>query len=99
MLVFKKIESFRLFGIWTYESATFYIFILILLKYFLFILKLIKVEQKSFKLFQLNDEAENILTNGSHEAVVFNSIPENGILQSDLMVKFFFRKKSFLNYI
>lgn len=46
---------------------------------------LIKVEQKSFKEFLLNDEAQHIVKHGSHEAVLFNSIPESGILQSDLM--------------
>jgi phenylalanyl-tRNA synthetase alpha chain len=46
---------------------------------------LIEAEQQSFKVFQLNDEAEHIVTNGSHEAVIFNSIPSDGILQSQLM--------------
>lgn len=37
-------------------------------------------------MFQLNEEADYIIKNGSHEVVVFNSIPETGILQSQLMV-------------
>jgi phenylalanyl-tRNA synthetase alpha chain len=48
--------------------------------------KVIKVEQRSFKVYQLNDEAQSIVKNGSHEAVIFKSIPEGGILQSELMV-------------
>jgi phenylalanyl-tRNA synthetase alpha chain len=43
------------------------------------------VEQKSLKVFQLNEEAEEIIKSGSHEIVVFNSIPSEGILQSVLM--------------
>lgn len=46
----------------------------------------IKVEQKSLKEFQLNDEAQHIVKHGSHEAVVFNTIPPSGgLLQSELM--------------
>jgi hypothetical protein len=48
--------------------------------------KLLSVEQASFKTFQLNDEAEHIVENGSHEAVVFKAIPDEGILQAKLMV-------------
>jgi hypothetical protein len=47
---------------------------------------LIEAEQSSFKTFQLNDEAEHIVAHGSHEVVVFNAIPKEGILQSQLMV-------------
>lgn len=47
---------------------------------------LIDVEQKSFKTFQLNSEAEEIVSLGSHEANVFNAIPAaGGILQTELM--------------
>lgn len=46
---------------------------------------MLSVDQKSFKQFQLNDEAKHIVAHGSHEAVVFNSIPEGGITQAKLM--------------
>ena len=52
----------------------------------LYSIKLLSVEQASFKTFQLNDEAEHIVQNGSHEAVVFRAIPDEGILQASLMV-------------
>ena len=47
---------------------------------------MIDVEQNSFKTFQLNDEANGIVENGSHEVVVFNAIPKEGISQTALMV-------------
>ena len=56
-------------------------------------MQLIEVEQKSFKTFQLNQEAEEIVKLGSHEANVFRSVPETGILQNDLMVNI-----SLINY-
>lgn len=43
------------------------------------------MEQKSFKQFQLNDEAKHIVAHGSHEAVVFKAIPDDGIAQQKLM--------------
>ncbi|CAF0839591.1 unnamed protein product [Brachionus calyciflorus] len=46
---------------------------------------LLKAEQQSSKSFQLNDEAQHIVQHGSHEAVVFNSIPDTGISQAQLM--------------
>jgi len=45
----------------------------------------IKVEQKTNKEFQLNKEAQDIITLGSHEANIFAKIPDEGILQADLM--------------
>jgi phenylalanyl-tRNA synthetase alpha chain len=48
-------------------------------------IKLINAEQKSLKQFQLNDEADHIVKHGSHEAVLFNSIPDVGIAQTKLM--------------
>lgn len=54
---------------------------------------MIDAEQKSFKTFQLNDEADGIVENGSHEIVVFNAIPKEGILQSALMVNLIKYKK------
>ncbi len=50
--------------------------------------KLLDVKQESFKTFQLNEEAEQIVQHGSHEAVLFGKIPESGILQSELMGSF-----------
>ena len=51
-----------------------------------FLSQLLVVEQKSKKIFQLNQEAEEIVQQGSHEAKVFSSIPDTGILQAELMV-------------
>lgn len=48
-------------------------------------IKLVNVEQKSFKQFQLNEEAKHIVSHGSHEAVVFNLIPDTGIAQTKLL--------------
>jgi len=49
---------------------------------------LLDVKQDSFKTFQLNEEAEQIVQHGSHEAVLFGKIPESGILQAELMGSF-----------
>lgn len=46
---------------------------------------LIESEQVSSKKFQLSEEAQGIVRSGSHEAVIFNLIPEAGILQNELM--------------
>ncbi len=48
--------------------------------------KLINVEQYSKKGFQLNSEAEQIVENGSHEALIYNAVPAEGISQNELMV-------------
>ncbi|RUS69584.1 hypothetical protein EGW08_022654 [Elysia chlorotica] len=45
----------------------------------------IKVEEKQSKRWQLTDEGNSILQNGSHEAVLFQSIPQEGIPQAKLM--------------
>lgn len=45
----------------------------------------IEVQQKTKKLFQLNPEAEGIVSNGSHEANFFAKIPDEGMLQAELM--------------
>ena len=47
--------------------------------------KLIEVEQKSKKDFQLNPEAQSIAESGSYEANIFAKIPDEGILQAELM--------------
>lgn len=47
--------------------------------------ELLNTEQTSHKSWELSDEGKSVLANGSHEAVVFNSIPSDGITQADLM--------------
>ena len=49
------------------------------------------------KSYQLNHEAEEIVQNGSHEAVVFNVIPEGGLAQAELNVRNNSYKYIFLN--
>lgn len=46
---------------------------------------LVEVEQKSKKDFQLNPEAQSIAESGSYEANIFAKIPDEGILQAELM--------------
>ncbi|KDR07776.1 hypothetical protein L798_02560, partial [Zootermopsis nevadensis] len=45
---------------------------------------LVTVEQEVHKKWELTDEGTKVAENGSHEAVVYNAVPPNGILQSDL---------------
>ncbi|XP_072925065.1 phenylalanine--tRNA ligase alpha subunit [Hemitrygon akajei] len=45
----------------------------------------IEAEQRSHKHWELTEEGKDIVQNGSHEARVFDAIPPNGILQSELM--------------
>lgn len=46
---------------------------------------LLTVEQTSHKSWELTQEGKDVLANGSHEAVVFNAVPSDGIAQPDLM--------------
>lgn len=41
--------------------------------------------EKSHKSWELTDKGKNILANGSHGAIVFNSIPNDGICKADLI--------------
>ncbi|XP_065333644.1 phenylalanine--tRNA ligase alpha subunit [Cloeon dipterum] len=45
----------------------------------------ISVEQYTKKLWELTSEGKAVAQNGSHEAVVFNAVPEDGISQPELM--------------
>lgn len=47
--------------------------------------ELLNVEQASHKSWELTDEGKSVLQNGSHEACVFNAVPDEGIAQPDLM--------------
>lgn len=47
--------------------------------------ELLNTEQNSHKSWGLSDEGKDVLANGSHEAVVFNAVPSEGIAQADLM--------------
>lgn len=47
--------------------------------------KILETSTNSIKTLQLTEEGTYMLENGSHEAVVFNSIPESGIPQAELM--------------
>jgi phenylalanyl-tRNA synthetase alpha chain len=51
-----------------------------------FLLQLVNVEQLVHKNWELTDEGRAVAENGSHEAVVYNAVPPQGILQSDLTV-------------
>jgi phenylalanyl-tRNA synthetase alpha chain len=51
-----------------------------------FLLQLLSVEQLVHKEWKLTDEGKKVAENGSHEAVVYNAVPSEGILQSDLIV-------------
>lgn len=61
---------------------------------------LVHSETVSRKSWELTEEGRQIAANGSHEAIVFHSIPEDGILQADLMKvgrnKFFLFIASFI---
>ena len=43
-------------------------------------------EQCTDKRWELTDEGNLVADNGSHEALVYNAIPPEGLLQADLMV-------------
>lgn len=47
--------------------------------------ELLNSSQTSHKSWELTDEGKDVLANGSHEAIVFNSIPDDGIPQADLL--------------
>lgn len=48
---------------------------------------MITCEQRSFNAWSLTDEGEQVLQQGSHEAVVYNAVdPTVGTLQVDVMV-------------
>ncbi|KAL3285516.1 hypothetical protein HHI36_000047 [Cryptolaemus montrouzieri] len=46
---------------------------------------LVSVEQQTNKRFETTEEGKHIVDNGSHEAVLFNSIPNSGMPQSEVM--------------
>lgn len=46
---------------------------------------LLKTEPASRKVWEVTAEGQLIIENGSHEANVFRSVPEDGISQTDLM--------------
>lgn len=48
---------------------------------------MIEAEQRTSKTWELTPEGQEIIHEGSHEVRVFNSIPSEGLLQSELMVK------------
>lgn len=52
----------------------------------LFSLQLVNVEPLIHKKWELTDEGRAVAENGSHEAVVYNAVPSQGILQSELTV-------------
>lgn len=47
--------------------------------------ELLNATQTSHKSWELTNEGKDVLDNGSHEAIVFKSIPSDGILQADLL--------------
>lgn len=46
---------------------------------------LLNSETTSRKAWQVTDEGQFVIENGSHEASVYNAIPANGITQAELM--------------
>lgn len=46
---------------------------------------LVHSEPTSCKTWELTEEGQQVAQNGSHEAVVFHAIPDEGISQQDLM--------------
>lgn len=50
-------------------------------------LQVIEAELRSTKRWELTAEGEEIAREGSHEARVFHSIPQEGLAQSELMVR------------
>lgn len=50
------------------------------------ILQIISAEQRSSKHWELTTEGQETAEKGSHEARVFNAIPEEGLAQAELMV-------------
>ncbi|XP_065184182.1 phenylalanine--tRNA ligase alpha subunit-like [Sycon ciliatum] len=47
--------------------------------------EILTTEQKQTNQWQLTDEGHSVVENGSHEAAVFNAVPEAGIAQAELM--------------
>lgn len=46
---------------------------------------LVTSEPTSRKTWSLTDEGQQVLQHGSHEAAVFNAVPQEGIAQAELM--------------
>ncbi|XP_063995020.1 phenylalanine--tRNA ligase alpha subunit isoform X2 [Diachasmimorpha longicaudata] len=55
----------------------------------------IEVEQVSQKKWEPTSEGEHVIEHGSHEAAVYKAIPENGLLQSDIMKSVAYAKVGF----
>ena len=51
-----------------------------------FNLQVIETEKESSSHWVLTDEGKAIVESGSHEALVYNAIPEGGIAQAEIMV-------------
>lgn len=49
--------------------------------------EVIYAEPNSTKLWEVTDEGKTVIQNGSHEAVIFNAVPPEGISHSELMSK------------
>lgn len=47
--------------------------------------EIIEAEPISTKLWELTDEGKEVTLKGSHEALIFNAVPEEGITQAELM--------------
>lgn len=47
--------------------------------------KVIRVEQTSQRKWEPTEEGQHVIDYGSHEAALYNAIPEGGIVQSELM--------------
>ena len=57
-----------------------------ILTYELYYFQVINAEQKVNKSYELTDEGRQVIAHGSHEAIVYNAVPKEGIAQAALMV-------------
>ena len=48
--------------------------------------QVIRTEQMQSESWQLTKEGQGVVDDGSHEALVFNAVPADGVLQAELMV-------------
>ena len=54
---------------------------------------MVDVEQVSSRHLGLTEEGLQVAQDGSHEALVYNAVPPEGILQADLMVSWVFKSR------
>jgi hypothetical protein len=75
-------KELRFFGKRKDESQRFHVYRI----NYTFLIQVISVEQYTKKQWELTAEGKSVAANGSHEAVVYNAVPNEGISQPELMV-------------